>query len=435
MNSTIDVLERYGLITPERIRQHVNRLDMNEWNNLQSELKDTLHSQPDVVEPEPDLTPFNFMASSAIRGESGCDAESCRLQKVNMLARFAGLFCDKVVIPIHFHALEEKPNNFDRVYFSTSLISLLEFRPLLENQIIRLVQGLDVCPICTRHQLLTDEMLIASERIMQFYYPRFVLSKVTKAGRDRLLLNGPEEFLEHGSILPHAPYPFPISGLRHGKLKRQFLEKSNYVERIFNRIIRETVLQQLYGARFNVKYLTSLPGEGLVLSSLQEDDQLAASSASLTAMLAHNIPLLSEVPIETVVRIRREDPEVFLNYRAAFQKILKDYISSKKQIGSAEAKELFQDVLEPEIRKMHVKASTERRSILKKSTAKIAFTCAAVGLGVHTGIIPSQMAQIIAAIGGFAVIGNLAESIASLNPSSVRNDNLYFLLRLKEETE
>ncbi|HET9283579.1 MAG TPA: hypothetical protein VFR24_16605 [Candidatus Angelobacter sp.] len=435
MNPTIEILERYGLITPDRIREYVNRLDLTGWNALQEQLKETLKSEPEVIDPEPDLTPFNFMASSAIRGESGCSTEKCRLEKVNMLARFAGLFCDRVVVPIHFHELDKKPDYYDRRFFSTSLISLLELRPLVEHDIVRLVAGLDVCPVCTHHKLVTDDMLTASQRIMDHYYPEFSLSKIGSRGGDRLLLTGPEEFIEHGSILPNPPYPFPIKGLRHGKLNHRFVQKSHYVDKIFNRVIRETILQQLYGAQFNAKYLTSLPGEALVLALLQEKDQLAEATSSLTAMLAHKIPLLSEVPIETIIRIRREDHEVFVNYRSAFQKILKDYVVTKKRIGEAEAKGLFTDILEPEIRKMNVKASTERKSILKKSTAKVVFTSAAVCFGVHTGIVPTQMAAIIAALGGFSVIGNLAESLAALNPASVRNENLYFLLRLKKEME
>jgi len=437
MNPTIDVLEKYGLITSERVKDHIYSLNSLNWNDLLEELNESLRVQGEVpINQESDLTPFNFVASSSIRGETGCSAETCRLSKTNMLGRYAGLFCDHVVLPVHLHRIESEPTDFDKRRFSTSLISLLELRPLIDVNIVKPVLGLNYCPRCNPNKLAADEIIVrVADKLLALNYQRFSVSKVRfRSKEDRLALEGPEEFIEHGAIYRRGPFPFPIKGLRYGRLPDSLARKTHYVEGVFHRIIKETVLQQIYGARFNAKYLTDLPGETTVLSVLKENDQLAAQTSTLCAQLAHRIPLLGEIPLETIVRIRKEDHDVFLSYRAAIQKIIKDHLAAGKGVGEVEARDLFSDILEPEIARLNLKAKSERGSLLKKSGAKFAATFAAVALGVHTGIVPTQMAAIVGAIGGFSALGNIAEALASLKSSSVRNDNLFFLLRLKQES-
>jgi hypothetical protein len=68
---------------------------------------------------------------------------------------------------------------------------------------------------------------------------------------------------------------------------------------------------------------------------------------------------------------------------------------------------------------------------------KVAASSALVALGVYSGILPTHMGELVKTIGGFSVAKDLAEAIASIerNPLEVRNHNLYFLLRLKQEAD
>jgi hypothetical protein len=219
MNPTIELLEKYQIITPEAVNDYVYGLQTTQWNDFQDELKETFRLDSELIDPEQDLGLFSFLASSSIRGESGCRTERCRLAKVNMIGRYAGLFCDRVVIPVHLHSADpDGLTYFQRRGFAVSLISLLELRPLIEAKIIRLVPGLDFCPQCHPERLQPDqEILNASEKLMNRHYSKFFITKVRmKSGEDKLVLKGPEEFIEHGEIVKAPPYPFPIKGLRYG---------------------------------------------------------------------------------------------------------------------------------------------------------------------------------------------------------------------------
>lgn len=61
-------------------------------------------------------------------------------------------------------------------------------------------------------------------------------------------------------------------------------------------------------------------------------------------------------------------------------------------------------------------------------------TTAVVAIGVHSGLLPNQLEQIVKAIGGLKVLAEVAETVASVqkNPLAVRNSNLYFLLKLRQ---
>jgi hypothetical protein len=431
MNKTIAVLENHGLVDPDRVLDMIATVSRGKWNALSSELKESLDESLDVVQAEHDLTPFNFVASASLRGLGGCSSPKCRLKKTRMISRYAALFCDRVVLPVHLHPFDEnEPIESVQDAFETTVLSLLELRPLIEANIINLVPELDFCPECQPNKFPSSAIIIkAAETLKARNYSQFALIKTT----DRSLkFTGPEDYIEHGEIYKRHP-PFDLDSLPDGPLPDEYLKQSRYVDRVFSRIVKDVVLQQVYGVRFNAKYLTDLPGEAEVLSALNENDQLAARTAALCARLSHRVPLMGEIPLEHIVKIRREDHTVFLNYRIALQKIIRDYLSGKQIVGDSEAKELFADILEPAIRKMEVHAKTERNAILKKSGAKLAATFAAIALGVHSGIVPDQLASIIASMGGFAALGNIAEALASLNASTVRNDNLFFLLRLKQE--
>ncbi len=207
------------------------------------------------------------------------------------------------------------------------------------------------------------------------------------------------------------------------------------VDEIFNGIAEDATLQQFYGAKYDTKYLTDRLGEAEFLSSISSEFELAKQKQALCAHLAHSIPLFSEVPIETVVKIRREDNEAFQQYRSTLGEIIKRYVSSDKQIRTPEAKEIYFDELEPRLRELQRRARFERRTVLKKGVLKTAATTAMVGLGIYSGILPPHLIEICKSIGGVKLAADVAEIFASMekHPPAIRNHNLYFLLRVKEE--
>ena len=204
----------------------------------------------------------------------------------------------------------------------------------------------------------------------------------------------------------------------------------------FEEIGRDVTLQQFYGMRYDTKYLTDRPGEAEFLRSLNKEHEIAKQTATLCARLAHSIPLFADVPIEIVARIRRDDHEAFQQYRAALGDIVQKYVASGRAIGDAEANEIFLDELAPKLMQLERKARLERRAALKKSFLKTAITSAVVGLGIYGGILPSHLVELCKMVGGVKLASDVAETFSSVEKYSteVRNHNLFFLLRVKQDT-
>lgn len=214
--------------------------------------------------------------------------------------------------------------------------------------------------------------------------------------------------------------------------------KSGLIAEIFDGIGRDVAIQQVLGLKYDAKYLTNLPGEAMVLSRFNSEDVFFEQCrTTLCAELTHSVPLLSEVPIQTVLKVRSEEADAFRQYRAAISKIVGEYIRQRKTVGRREAKDIYSDVLRPELMKLNSEAKAVRRTAIKKAVAKTLIAGGVVGLGVFGGLLPTALSDLAKAVGGVGLVRELGEALSAIekNPAQIRNNNMYFLLRLAQETE
>jgi hypothetical protein len=254
-------------------------------------------------------------------------------------------------------------------------------------------------------------------------------------------IEGPHEFLEHGHVLIDI-YEIPdwLRGWRRlsqeRKLSKATVRKSHLVAEIFNELAKDVAIEQVLGLKYDAKYLTNLPGEALVLSRFSSQDEYFAHCRNvLCAELTHVVPLLDDLPIRTILRVRADEHDAFIQYRAALNKIVSDYIKQRKVVGRKEAKEIYSDILLPEVLKLSTEARAVRRSTIKRATMKTLIAAGVIGVGVFGGFLPAQLADVIKAVGGVGLARELGEAFSSIekNPTQIRNNNFYFLLRLSQE--
>jgi hypothetical protein len=159
------------------------------------------------------------------------------------------------------------------------------------------------------------------------------------------------------------------------------------------------------------------------------------STAALAAQLTHSIPLFAGVSVATILRIRREGSEPLILYRAALTQIVKDLLVKGERITPARAREIFRDILEPQLAKLKAEAAARRRSATRKAVVKVGIPALVVSVGVLGGFLPAAISELLKAVGGVAMATSIGEALASLekNPAEVRSHNLYFLLRISQE--
>ena len=433
MRGIVRALKKRGLASRDVVAEKIMSWPAGRVLDAALDLFENLDSKDDLQTDN--LAPFNFIPSSELSGLSGCREWGCRARRSQLLARYAALYADSIVVPWQLSL----PNSFRasedfRYELTGAILAVLEMRPLIEAGIIRLVHpSFHFCSDCAATGLqMVKSIRDATRRTRIAHEDRFLarVEKPHSPGSRLFSLNGPEEFLEHGSILIEFDRaPSWAKGVR-GRLPKEVLSKSGFVDDVFEKIAGDLIFHQLCTQSYDAKLLTSLPGEAEILRRLNRQDEQTSALLSLCARLTHEIPLMSNVPLERVLKIRNEEPTAFLQYRTALAGIVKEYIQPRKALSKIEAKQIYEDRLLPELAQLRRGVEVHRAKMLKKSAATAAVVMAIVTLGMTAGL----HAPDFAATGTGALMGGLAALLgdAGPEPDAVKNHQLYFLLKLSE---
>jgi hypothetical protein len=440
----IDTLENHGLVSSEAVQRLILDLPFQQVVRIREEIEASVGGDSEShADANGSLSSFNLLASASLRGDSGCGSPSCRVQKARALARYSALFCDRLLLPLNLGSHGAVNQLGQRSKLIGALLSLTEMRPVIDAGIVVPVLAQTYfCPHCSPQiGLINDRLLEVKNELVREVFDQFSLTyDPMHQGEDlELIIKGPERYLEHGEMLAtfqrSSATGFSLTGEMR-VLSDDEKRASGVIDNIVSAMARDVGAQQIYGTQFNVAYLTDRGGEAEVLARLDANDQLAARTAVLSAQLMHSVPLFMDLSLCQVMRIRNEDYAAFASYRAALGRILSDHVNSGKELTTQEAKDLYRDVLEPEILSLEQQARNERRTSLKGSLVRYGAAAGAIAFGAYTGLLPADLVKLFAAVGGVSLVTNLAESVASIqkNPPKVRNSNLYFLLRLQQES-
>jgi hypothetical protein len=350
------------------------------------------------------------------------------------------MYADHVFLPV---ALTRPSSGSDaqelREALNRTVFSILELRPLVERDLVRPVLPImHYCPECARREFerygggMQTAKLQAKKHLDEF---EFVCHQISdKPQIVALEMKGPADYLEHGKMI-RLYFRQPgwlsrsLNANEHYKVPKATARRAGLVDQIFSRLAADVFFHQGFQCTFNVAYLTDLPGEAEFLKTLSSRDELAMRTAALCAQLTHELPLLTDVPIRTVIKIRDENPESFEAYRSALGKLVREHVENKRSTTEKEAKEIYQDVLEPALSQLRVEAQRQHSRWLRKSLGTAAFALGVVSLGA-TGVLQSQ--QVLSLLGG-ATIKGLVDQISEAGTEPVTSSNLYFLLRLENE--
>jgi hypothetical protein len=92
-------------------------------------------------------------------------------------------------------------------------------------------------------------------------------------------------------------------------------------------------------------------GETDFLDWMTSDDEEKTAKTDLLRELQHTVPVLGELPIATILRIRRQEKDAFEAYRDAVAKMSSNVLTSKN-VSKKEARQMLRDAIEPELRNL-----------------------------------------------------------------------------------
>ncbi|GEM_PF-6020783 len=465
MNEVFDLLAKRGLTTGSGIESVIMRkwtiqqiLDFNQG------LVDKMKRHP---VGNPDIASFSFVPNSNISAQTSgyCDVWDCRLERVDRLARFGAMYCDRVYVENYFDkysGLDErvvrKFENSMRYHYTGDLKLLLGLRPVLESGIVSLITPLNkhLCASCMGKEypplsrLVSPQLLLDLER----RYLGHVSAELAPIHhghggvRYDIDVHTPDDIVPHGFVrlqkdgrMPawlQAKVPPHGTFLDHGvPLTKSEIRKLGVLKRLLKTAIDDCVFQHLSSriSDLNAKYLTDRSLDSVFLDEISMSDRISGYNALLRNKLLYELPILRNVSLNTILEIRRNEQDTFFVYRSAIDTVVKDYISQGRPLSDRDAQQIYDDIIFPKLCKLNVKVDSIRSSLQKKLVQRVLIVGTVATLGIVSGVLPSTLQAVIAGVGGIQVVKDLVETAATSleTPADIRNDNMYFLWRLTGE--
>jgi hypothetical protein len=443
------IIERHGVIGPQGLLK-VSSLPAKQLEKLYQETYDAIYdAQVDrawSTESSNPPDPFSFHASASIRGDSGCSAVDCRGNKISFLARYAALYANKLIFPLSLLPPEKVRRTSDmRFLLGRDLFTLLLLRPLVTGGIVvPVVMETRYCAHHARLLEITESVVhdfsqFTAKSLQSEFRIMYQIPEKSPSGQPTIYLEGPEEYIEHGELvrrLDDLPEWLPRTARfdKNGKVEVRGLHKRRIVAEIFADIADNVAFYLAYGTRRNARFLSDMPGETDFLDWFTDDEGMTAKSLALHE-LEHCVPVLADLPLATILRIRKEERESFEAYREAVTRISTNILSARNRVSKKEAREMLRTAIEPELRKMNREMIAYRKTQNRRVLGGIASAVAGVAIGAYSGLPPLLSVPLVgaASIVGTRLLSKAAESACEHGPETKQKNDLYFLLKLTNE--
>jgi len=389
-------------------------------------------------------TLFSFVANEHISGGVRiCGETSCRWERVRELCEFTVLYGDKVLVRNPFDPYLDSKLLDDGLsdYIRSQLIGDIGIywllQPLVECGLVEFVKT--QIPLCDDHyrEFCNSEALSAKRKLQDA--EEYLISEVREKvsfylvnhdGDVYVQAEGPEAIIHEGEAVlrfrhyvPKALLPYRKVPGKHLITKRR-VEKSGLLGWIIVPQLEDYQVQDWYAKHFDMTVLTNRESD---LNLIQRIDARGTEPINQYFIegLKHQLPTIASKSISTLLELRKENEEVFHNYRIELRKAL-----TERGVKSvSQAKELFADTVQPEIEKIDKKIKNFRQAAVKSLAKDVLIYGGLVTVGLFSGLIPSNIAEIVGTIGGVEVTRTLIDKAGAIvkQPPSARENPYFFL--------
>ena len=382
---------------------------------------------------------YSFIANGPMGGDSTrCSDPECRLTRIDETARFAALYADRVLILDPFEQFFGTTEVTRRLIneISVSIELLHAIRPAAEAGLIGMATG-NYC-FCKDHyrdfEAHQSDIETACTVLQDQYRDQLSVELRRSTAVENaweFVITGPESLVEHGQffyIIPKLPEELKA---RLDSDDRYVLSKDDvfdfgFPHRLTQPIVNDLLLQNLYATQ-GFHYLTDREIDFEVVSAVNDPETTDKSHAML-AGLSHSVPLIPDADLSALVKLRANEGEAFRVYRDKLNGVLGE-LQSESSLTESRVKQALQDAIEPELNKMDQVVRENKRLLVGQLRQDVVFGAGMVSVGLFSGLLPTNVGQVFAGLGGFRFVTSLLEKANSLakEPSDVRKNSCYFL--------
>jgi hypothetical protein len=137
------------------------------------------------------------------------------------------------------------------------------------------------------------------------------------------------------------------------------------------------------------------------------------------------------LPFADLVRLRRDEGEVFQVYRDAVARVLRE-VTPK---DGRRVRQAFEDTVLPELNKIDAVVRNAQRKLRRSLTIDLLSGVGAVTIGLFSGILTPAAGALLAGLGGTGFVGKALRDLEALRSEpkeSVRDNPYYFLWKARD---
>jgi hypothetical protein len=449
MREVYNIFESAGILSEghvSSIKEFSAKQTLELYERIYALIYEAQNKEVSSFEETSEVDPFRFFAGASVRGDSTCWEPLCRIQKLDFLGHYAALYASEITLPLPLRHPDNLGNLWQtRELLSLSALTLLRLRPLIAQGIVRpavmqTAHCIHTIEFARRMTDLVHEYVIeVTKRSMPEFEVVYQIPEQAPGRLSAAYIKGPRDFLEHGEVVVtfNEKPGWRLKSWRYdkdGKIELGGKRKMRFLRHILDEIANTISFYLADGLLHRARLLTDLPGEASVLRWLTGDENLVETTSAMQ-YLSHSVPILSELSLATLMRMRRQERDSFESYRKAITQITSDVLREKRRLSKKQAQQMFKDCIEPQLTQLRKEVRYERRRQRKRIISGAASAAAAVAIGAFGGLplaIRGAMAGAAALTGGRLLAK--AGEVACEHGANLRQQNdLYFLLRLEQE--
>ena len=340
-------------------------------------------------------------------------------------------------------------NEVNRLDLAVSIIVLLKLKPLVMAGIVGFSSSyLCLCKDCLKRITpMEDELEKRISQISKYMILDLANSAQCILTRDEngiayFAVRGLEKygFHEQMDILIYEEPPNIKKLLSKSDVGRVEISSKRMQELGLANYLLQPAMNDIFQAQITTKlvdssYLTTRASDVEVLEALRSEQGKTDSleqSKLLSEHLFHKVPIIGQVTIESIVKLRKTNEEDFSVYRDNINQILKDI----PHLNRKEILEIQRDIIAPEIHKMEQTIRTNKNSLVKSTTRDIILSSAGITIGLFSGLLPLDYGAVWGVLGGIPTVGNILSNLKKATSDvSIKNNNFYFLWKLGKQQE
>lgn len=399
---------------------------------------------------------FRHFASLALGGSrEECLLLECRQKKLDSLSRFSVMYSDRVFIKSFITdscISSSTPIDVLRHGFYDDLQLLWFIRPLIESGDIGFIPALGcICRNCICEKFGVDLGQIKRldglyRKLANDFLGKTTLTTIKRFDDNTFGIEqrGPEPYFPHGfqgRILDELPKPL---GRRPNILKKLLRDGKMAVSRSLQKelgahkaMASDVVNNTLYGLiaanSYEAPLVTHNPLHISCLNELTGDAKLVDRNNIAYEVLTSHVPFLPDISLKNLLKLRYREKECFILYRAALNRTINEFKCSGSGFTKHNAKELYGDVLAPELARMDRKVKQATKDLRTTAGRAVVSTVGAISFGLYAGVINPSAAPIVAGIGLAKVASDIVKVMATGDgEKAIANEGMYFLWKTKQ---